>query len=90
MTDLDPRDYTVKEMLVRLEGTVNTLSQKVDGLVTELRQDAHEVRKDVDDHEARIRILEARRTVTPLGLWSVVLGAIGGLAAIVGIISQLN
>ncbi|MCZ9884633.1 hypothetical protein [Arthrobacter sp. B2a2-09] len=52
----------------RLEG-------KVDVALTQHGADIKATAKEVDDHEDRIRALEARPTVSPRGLWATVSGA---------------
>lgn len=42
-----------------------------------------------DDHEGRIRVLEARKTVAPRDLWLGVTGAIAAGASIATILSHL-
>lgn len=39
----------------------------------------------IDDHEVRIRAQEQKPTVSPMGLWSVVVGAISVFAAVAGV-----
>jgi hypothetical protein len=63
--------------LTELRGAVNNLTTIVEsGNAARVAEHA-EVRKDVDDHEHRIRALEARRTITPRELWGVVSGVAG-------------
>lgn len=76
--------------MAKLEGALNTLTQAVESGNAARVAEAANLRKDVDDHETRIRTLEDRRTITPLGLWSVVLGAIAAVAAIAGIINAFS
>ncbi|UDL14796.1 membrane protein [Microbacterium phage Gretchen] len=45
--------------------------------------------KTLDDHEARIRVQEARKTVSPRDLWTGITGAAAAGAAIASIINAL-
>ena len=94
------RDLSAVE-IAKLEGRVSQgfaeMSGKLDTLIA--KQEAAESRRDEDrsthdgrltDHENRLRVVEARRTVSPLGLWSVVLGAIGALAGLAAAFNALT
>lgn len=41
------------------------------------------------DHESRMRVLEARRCVTPQGLWAAVVSGSAVMAAMVGVAARL-
>jgi len=77
---------TVKEDIAALRGDVQTLT-------AELRLD-REARARADtsyavihvDQENRIRALEARKTVSPMTLWTVAVSAIGAIGVIAGIV----
>lgn len=70
-----PQEPQILMALTRMEAKVDVaLAQhgaKIDGLTTETQ-----------DHEVRLRAIEARRTITPAELWAVVLGALGAFVAI--------
>lgn len=60
--------------LAEVKGSITALTAVVEaGNSARIAENA-EMRKDVDDHEGRLRVLEARRTITPRELWSVVSG----------------
>jgi hypothetical protein len=44
---------------------------------------------DLADHEARLREVEQRKTVSPWQLWLAVTGGVGTLAALAGLVSTL-
>ena len=52
------------------------MEAKVDIALAQHGAKLDEIVKDVTDHETRVRVIEGRSTVTPMGLWSAVLGAI--------------
>lgn len=72
-------DTTVKEMLVRVEGRLNTLEEKITGLLNLASAEQVELRKDVDDHEARLRRVEARQWTWGGGI------AVGAVVLSVGV-----
>jgi len=44
----------------------------------------------IADHENRIRTVEQKSTVSPLGLWTAVLGALGGAGVLVTLWNALT
>lgn len=44
---------------------------------------------DLEDHERRLRVLEATKTVSPAGLWGAVVGGVATCAALFTIFSPL-
>lgn len=97
------------EGMARLEGKLDKGMAEVKGAITNLTTaveagnaariaEAAELRKDVDDHEMRLRKnaediadLKARPAITPKGMWAAVLGGgtllIGAAGVIVNIIN---
>lgn len=71
--------------LTKLEGAMANLTTIVEAGNAARINEAAELRKDVDDHETRMRRLEERRTITPRELWGVVSGAAGIAIAIVAL-----
>lgn len=67
---VDPRSMSVKELVIRLDG-------KVSSAVSTLSAGQTSLRSDVDDHESRLRVLEARPVIT----WKSLAGTIGGVGA---------
>ena len=65
------------------------LEAKVDVALTQhaARIDGHA--SELADHETRLREVEQRKTVSPTGLWTAVVGGISGAAALVGIASNV-
>lgn len=80
-------DTPVLVAIARLEGKLDAnlarVEGKVDGQAT-----------DLADHEARMRVQEARRTVSPGQLWAGLVGVLGvGVATLTivnGIVSLVN
>jgi hypothetical protein len=62
------------------------LEAKVDVALTQHagRLDTHAA--DLADHEARLRQVEQRKTVSPWQLWLAITGGVGTLAALVGLV----
>lgn len=79
---MTPDDESLQVTLARLEG-------KVDAALAHqgARVDAHA--DDIADHEARLRVQEARRTVSPLQLWTAFVSAVGAASAVVILIATL-
>lgn len=73
---VNPRDMTVKELVIRLDGKVTAGL----GVLTEGQSG---LRADVTDHETRIRALEARPAIT----WKQLAGIVGGLGTVVTLIT---
>lgn len=65
--------------LTRMEGKLDNVLGKHEALAG-----------SVDDHETRLRAIEAKSTVSPLGLWTVVLGSLTGFAALLTIYANLT
>lgn len=61
------------------------LEAKVDVALATQGADLAAQKSDLADHEARLRAIELRPTVTPAGLWTVVLGVVTAAAALLGI-----
>ena len=66
--------------LTRMEGKLDTHLAKHEALAENVR-----------DHEGRIRKVEDRiqKTISPLGLWTTVLGALGGVGVLVAVYTNL-
>lgn len=90
-------DPTAKELIVELRGSMETLRAELSGDIKALTQEVRaantaraaevlDLRKDSDDHEARLRVLEARKTVAPMTLWSVVGGVLTLVLAGIGVV----
>jgi len=88
---------TQKELVIELRGEMREGFAEIKGEIKALAQvvvsgndaraaETSELRKDVDDHEDRIRALEAKPTVTPKGLWAVVVSVVTVAGTVIGII----
>lgn len=64
----------MREGFAELKGEISSLRQSIDAGNTARITETFELRKDVDDHETRIRSVEQRKTVAPMTLWGIVLG----------------
>ena len=102
MTNEQPRSYTdtvsdlrgdMREGFARIEGEIHGLRQAIESSNRAHVADANELRKDVDDHEFRLRrhddrlaTLDSRPHITPKGMWGVSLSVamliIAAIAAI--------
>lgn len=97
----EPRDIAAVEIaklegemkagFAALEGKIDTLIARMDDQQRAASQDRTEADRLHLDYETRLRMLEARKTVSPLGLWTTVtsgvLLAIGVATFIVNLIS---
>jgi len=65
------------------------LEAKVDVALVQhaARLDTHAL--DIADHEGRLRAVEGKATVSPLGLWTAVIGGLGGTAALAALINTI-
>lgn len=114
MPDQPPLQSDGQALLI----AVTRLEAKLDVALVEHRSQLDSHGKEIGDHEARLRAVEARpvvdenrlraieqrpvieearvrtieqkATVTPLGLWSAVLGALGAAGVVVTIYNNLN
>ena len=102
MANDQPRSYTdtvsdlrgdMREGFARIEGEIHGLRQSIEAGNRAHVADANELRKDVDDHEARLRrhgdhiaLLYARPHVTPKGMWGVSLSVAALIIAAVAAI----
>lgn len=75
-------DQEIPAWAVRLEAKVDVALAQHGS-----RLDTHA--SNLADHETRLRVQEARRTVSPTGLWSAVLGGVSGAAAVVAVITNV-
>lgn len=69
-------------ILARLEG-------KVDANLAGLGRDVHTLKGARDDHEVRLRSIEARSTVSARQLWAGLAGTVAVAAGLVGIVTSL-
>lgn len=95
-TTVEQVETALATMGGELKAEIASLRGDVQTLTAELRLDREaRARADAEharvhaDQELRIRALEERRTITAMQLWSVVLGAIGGLVGVVAIFNAL-
>lgn len=66
------------------------MEAKVDVALTSHGADLKAEKHRGDDHEARIRILESRPTVSPRSLWTAVISAAGLVLTIVSILDKVT
>jgi len=102
MANDQPRSYTdtvsdlrgdMREGFARIGGEIHGLRQSIEASNRTHASEANELRKDVDDHESRIRrhgdhiaLLYARPHVTPKGMWGVSLSVAALIIAAVAAI----
>lgn len=79
---IGPDTDSVPVTLARLEGKVDAALAQQGVTIA-----GHAV--DIADHETRLRAVEAKPTVSPRTLWSVVVGAVGVLATISPLLERL-
>lgn len=70
------------EELRSLTAAVNTLKSSLDPALIDLR-------KDTDDHELRLRLLENKHTVSPAQLWTAVASCIGVIGVVLGVVFNI-
>lgn len=65
------------------------LEAKLDVALAQHGAKLDEHSRDLADHEQRLRVQEAKPTVSPRALWTFALGAVGALGALVPLISHV-
>lgn len=82
----------MREGFARVEGTIKALAEEVRAANLARAAENVELRKDVDDHEHRMRTLEdrmakqeARPMITPKGAWGVAATVLGLVIAAVAL-----
>lgn len=78
----NPESSSVPVMFARLEAKLDVALAQQGAAI-----DDHD--KAIDDHETRLRLVEARPTVSPRALWSAVAGAAGLFAALSPLLERL-
>lgn len=78
-----PPESALLVAMTRLEG-------KLDTALATLVPTLDAQSKELSDHEARLRALEARQTVTPIGLWTTVVGVVTVAGALLAIAERFT
>ena len=83
----------MREGFARIEGEIHGLRQSIEAGNRAHAADANELRKDVDDHEFRLRrhddrlsTLDSRPHITPKGMWGVSISVAGLIIGAIAVI----